>query len=170
MVVAKFPSKIFVFTHHGCCKMLSFLTSWFSNYRVNVPLLFWWSRTPMGQFSEPFSQVQSGLHSTWFRSHFKFSNAERANTFMEPGRVFSSPADLGGTSTRGPATTRWCSSEHPFPPKSSTQNLWNLTKICGTWPKSVAKTRNFPLFFSAWNRFVRLLSFLNPTFTFRKMV
>ena len=39
-------------------------------------------------------------------SHLKFF-AGRANTFMEPGRVFCSPANLAGTSTHGPATTKF---------------------------------------------------------------
>lgn len=39
-------------------------------------------------------------------SHLTFF-AGRANTFMEPGRVFCSPANLAGTSTHGPATTRF---------------------------------------------------------------
>ena len=30
-------------------------------FRVNAPLLFWWSRTPMDQFSERFSRAQSGF-------------------------------------------------------------------------------------------------------------
>ena len=105
----------------------SLLTSLYFN-RVNVPLLFWWSRTPTVQFSEPSSQVQSGLHSTTNLVSLSFEILSRESEhFYGTGESFlftckprwnfySWAGDNQVTFIRTPL---------------STENLWNLTKICG---------------------------------------